>query len=173
MKIELRFGDGSWLNIPPGKLREWESKFPGVKVVEEIHAANDWLERNKSKRWKTLRGMEAWLERASRRYGNDSIKRQTTPAEQSTHPALYAQRRRDATLVDEAGERNEDIAHAAFANLRGILSQKTGDSHRQAANLQPTQCEEHEWFRGPATGHIICRNCGTFHDSFIYEERDT
>jgi hypothetical protein len=79
-----------YLNISQAKVREWQSDYPGVDIESEVKKANSWLEKNKSRRPKTLLFMTRWLARVHE--SNPRNQREiTTSPEDSKHAALLAE----------------------------------------------------------------------------------
>ena len=109
----------SLLNISDAKLREWEATYK-VDVKNEILRATKWWSKQppSKTRWKTLRGMEAWLERAESSQPRNNREVTTSPSE-SSHPALVAER--GYRGEGEAKYLPNDAVRSLLSDLRASL----------------------------------------------------
>ncbi len=106
---------GGYLNITAAKIAEWQEKFPGVNVEEEVREANVWLSHNKSKEWKTLQGFQSWLAKS---FTNKHVNRQTTPWQES---AVEKVEQRAQAMLDSSPSAPRDVGLAALRECKRIL----------------------------------------------------
>jgi len=161
MERALLSKDGSYLNITAAKMREWEERFPGLDLDQEINKANSWLERNKAKRWKSLGGFENWLKRTF-----------------ENSPRIKADYRSKGQLsyLDAVQRETREIAEADAHIPRpdyNVVEQICGQllrslptpAERETTEISQIRCR-HEWTMGHYSG-VWCSRCGGFPEQFL------
>lgn len=159
--LALNRPDGSFLNISQARHKEWSEKYPGLDIPEQVKRANQWLERNPSKAWKTLRGFEAWLQRS----WENSPKAQKQDS--ASAQIRYAERvQREA----EERERAEaEIPRLDYERVREICRQLSGSLpayHREEPKRVDYLRCEHEWGSSWYQGSRWCAKCGAWADQW-------
>ena len=149
---------GGYFHISEQRFREWCNDYPKTDVKAQIAKANDWLRRNPSREWKTLRGFEAWLARAeSTATGNQKL-HETVPAKDSKHYALVY----DREHLDEKVERASPATVTSFIEkCKAALHMPTEVTSDPVK--EPVQCK-HEITYGIFDRQPWCPKCNTWID---------
>lgn len=155
--LALNRPDGTFLNISQARHKEWSEKYPGLDIPEQVKRANEWLKRNPSKAWKTLRGFEAWLQRS----WENSPKAQKQDS--ASGQIRYAERVQRETEEREA--REAAIPRPDYERVREMC----GELMRSLPEYQRKEPERADYLRCEHTftnsfygGGEWCEKCGAF-----------